>query len=341
MDRKPIGILYEHPEWFAPLFAELDRRGVSYEPIHAERHRFDPAAHTAPYSLVVNRVSPSSYLRGHTNAIFHAQAYLAHLEETGVPTVNGGRAYALETSKARQLSLMASLGVPHPRSRVVNAPDQIAPAAGELAYPVIVKPNIGGSGALMRRFETPDELAGAVAAGELDGVFGLDYTAVVQEYHPPRGGSIVRVEALDGRFLYAIRIHNDPDEGFNLCPADICQAPIAAPAAAQAGDFAFRPTDVPAAPAVTAVKAQRKIEVADPPARVVEAVLRLFREAGIDVGGVEYLESERDGRIYLYDINALSNFVTDAPALVGFDPFARFADYLERRAGVARSLVGQ
>ena len=52
-----------------------------------------------------------------------------------------------------------------------------------------------------------------------------------------------------------------------------------------------------------------------------------------DVGGVEYLESSRDGQIYLYDVNALSNFVTDAPRLVGFDPFARFVDFLERRAG--------
>src|SRR5919198_2245127 len=29
---KPVGVLYEHPHWFAPLFDELDRRGVPYEP---------------------------------------------------------------------------------------------------------------------------------------------------------------------------------------------------------------------------------------------------------------------------------------------------------------------
>lgn len=86
---------------------------------------------------------------------------------------------------------------------------------------------------------------------------------------------------------------------------------------------------------------QREIEVADPPTWVVEAVRRVFQTARIDVGGVEYLESERDGRLYLYDVNALSNFVADAPRLLGFDPFARFADYLERRAGIAgRQLVG-
>ncbi|MDP9314013.1 MAG: hypothetical protein M3R24_24570 [Chloroflexota bacterium] len=61
---QPIGILYEHPEWFAPLFVELERRELPYERILAHEHRFDPTAGSAPYSLVVNRVSPSSgYVR--------------------------------------------------------------------------------------------------------------------------------------------------------------------------------------------------------------------------------------------------------------------------------------
>jgi len=36
-------IFYEHPEWFNPLCAELDRRGVSYERLLAHEHQFDPA----------------------------------------------------------------------------------------------------------------------------------------------------------------------------------------------------------------------------------------------------------------------------------------------------------
>ncbi len=331
---QPIGIFYEHPEWFIPLFAELDRRGLPYERIDAVEHSFDPSARSAPYSLVVNRVSASSYLRGHANAIFHAHEYLAHLESIGVPVVNGSSAYTMDTSKARQLTMMAELGIPHPRGRVVNRVGRIEAAAAELTHPIIVKPNIGGSGALMRRFDTPAELRVAVAAGELDGILGLDSTAIIQEYHPPVGGSIVRVEALNDRFLYAIRIHNDPAQGFNICPADICQAPdggqVPAPTA---DDFGLCPADAPA-------RKPLKIEVADPPAPIVDAVLRIFRAAGIDVGGVEYLESERDGQVYLYDVNALSNFVTDAPRLLGFNPFERFVDYLEHRAGVpARQAV--
>jgi hypothetical protein len=41
-----------------------------------------------------------------------------------------------------------------------------------------------------------------------------------------------------------------------------------------------------------------------------------------------------------YDVNALSNFVTDAPALVGFDPHARFARWLRSRAsGVSQRVL--
>ena len=54
----------------------------------------------------------------------------------------------------------------------------------------------------------------------------------------------------------------------------------------------------------------------------------------LDIGGIEYLIDDRDGKPYFYDINALSNFVADAPNVIGFDPFARFVDYLELRAGI-------
>jgi hypothetical protein len=65
---------------------------------------------------------------------------------------------------------------------------------------------------------------------------------------------------------------------------------------------------------------------------VVKDVERIVAAGGIDVGGVEYLNDARDGQRYYYDINALSNFVADAPRVVGFDPFARLVDYLEREA---------
>jgi hypothetical protein len=311
-----LGVLYEHPEWFEPLFTELERRALPYRRLRADQLAFAPDERASEYALVFNRMSPSAYLRGHARAIFAAQHYLAHLEQLGTPTINGYAAYTLELSKARQLHLLAQLGLPAPATRVVNTTEGLPRAAQQLTFPLIVKPNVGGSGARLRRFDAPDELADASERGELEDLFEIDGTALVQEYHPPRDGSIVRVEVLDGAFLYAIRIHNDPNDGFNLCPADICQVPT------QSLDFC--PVDVPAKPG-------RKIEAVRPPDHVIDGVLRIARTAALDLCGVEYLESERDGRLYFYDINALSNFVTDAPTLVGFDPFERLGALVERR----------
>ena len=50
------------------------------------------------------------------------------------------------------------------------------------------------------------------------------------------------------------------------------------------------------------------------------------------MGGVEYLVGRDDGRVYFYDVNATSNFVANAPTVLGFDPFPQFADYIVRVA---------
>jgi hypothetical protein len=41
-----------------------------------------------------------------------------------------------------------------------------------------------------------------------------------------------------------------------------------------------------------------------------------------------------------YDINALSNFVADAPRVIGFDPHARLVDFLEEEASKCATATG-
>ena len=50
----------------------------------------------------------------------------------------------------------------------------------------------------------------------------MDSTALVQEFIPAEGSYIVRVEVLNGKYLYAIKVHIT-GETFDLCPADICR----------------------------------------------------------------------------------------------------------------------
>ena len=311
-----IGVVYEHPEWFGPLFAELDRRGLPYDRIDVSAHTFDPERRDVPWSLVLNRMSPSAYLRGHGQAIAYTHELLRYLESTGADVVNGTAAFALETSKVAQSLLLQRLGLRTPRTRVINHPSQAPAAAAGFRFPVIVKPNIGGSGAGMQRFETPETLRGAAAEGALS--LGINHTALVQEFLPARDGHIVRVEVLDGRFLYAIKVYPNPNAGFNLCPADICH-PDANPA-----DLC--PADLP--------KIALRAEGYTPPDEMVRDVLAIAAAAGLDLGGVEYLINDRDGHVYYYDINALSNFVTDAVRVVGFDPYAALVDYLVARGRV-------
>src|SRR5690349_5730807 len=220
--KQPIAIYYEHPHWFKPLFAELDRRGTPYVQVNAAQHHFDPAHLNGEsgYGLVFNRMSPSAYRRGHGQGIFYTQYYLAHLEQRGKRVVNGQKAFRYETSKALQLSLLESLGLPYPKTRVINCPADTLQAAEGLRYPLVVKPNIGGSGAGVAKFDNPQQLAEAAQAGKLD--LGLDNTALVQEFIPARDGHIVRVEVVGCKYLYGIKVHLTGDT-FDLCPADICK----------------------------------------------------------------------------------------------------------------------
>jgi len=319
----PLGIYFEHPDWFRPLFEELDRRGTPYVKLDAGSHVFDPGESERPFSVVFNRMSPSARLRGRGHAIFYTQQYLAHLERLGVRVINGYAAWQTEISKALQLTRLHDLGLPYPKARVISDPASAPAAAEGLRFPVVVKPNVGGSGAGVTRFDTPEALARAAEAGTLD--LGVDHTALVQEFIPAEEGRIVRVEVLDGKFLYAIRIYT-PGDSFNLCPADVCQGMDGAELERSAC-------------ALDAPKNGLRVEGYTPPAEVTEAVERIARTSGIELGGVEYMIDARDGQIYYYDVNALSNFVADAPRVIGFDAFARLADWLE--AEVARAVAGE
>src|SRR4029453_19538103 len=96
-----------------------------------------------------------------------------------------------------------------------------------------------------------------------------------------------------------------------------------APGAGPGGALGARPVD--AKPGLSVTRC-------DAPLEVVDQARALARGASIDIGGIEYLVGRADGRVYFYDVNATSNFVANAPAVLGFDPFPRFADYIVRIA---------
>jgi ribosomal protein S6-L-glutamate ligase RimK-like protein len=317
-----LAIYYEHPDWFRPLFAELDRRKVPYVRLDATAHSFDPGQHETNYDVVFNRMSPSAYLRGHGHGIFYTLQYLNYLEEQGTRVINGQTAFALEISKARQLSLLDSLNLAYPRTRVINSAALAVKASESLRFPIVVKANIGGSGAGIVRFDSREALVHAVENLDL----GIDQTGLVQEFIPPNDGHITRVETLGGKYLYAIKVFTTGDT-FNLCPADICQTTGGVELARAAC-----PVDAP--------RSGLRVEAFEPARDVIRAVERIVQTAQIDVGGVEYIIDDRDGSLLYYDINALSNFVADATRVIGFDPHARLVDFLEEEVRRCATVTG-
>ena len=298
MSKQPsLAIVYEHPEWFKPLFAALDRRGVDYQAFPFENHQFDLADKHAPAPVVFSRLAMSSFLRQDEHPIFYAQALYGHWELNGAHVINGSKALAIDANKARQLSVIQSLGLDIPATRVVHRQADIVAATQGLRFPVIVKVNIGGSGAGVSRYDSVDELKQAVANGSTPK--GIDSVLLVQEYVPAKDKHMVRMETLDGKFLYAISLNTDGGT-FDLCPADVCMIDK---------------------PTVT-------VQEFKPDAQAIKAAEAIARASGLDIGGIEFMIDERDGARRFYDINGLSNFVADPLNVLGWDPHDKLVDYL-------------
>ena len=293
-----LAIVYEHPQWFEPLFAALDRRGVSYVKTPLAGHVFDPAASPAPARVVFSRVAMSSFLREPEHPIFYAQSLFEHWEGQGTRVINAS-ALPIDTSKARQLSLIARLGYRGPETRAAHRQADLPKAAEGLRFPVLVKADIGGSGSGIVRYDTPEELAEAAQAGTAPA--GINGISLVQEYAPREGGRIIRVETLAGRYLYALDVESAGD-AFDLCPADVC---LIGPGSAVMGMTRF-----------------------EPPAEIIAAVEAIVAAGQVEIGSVEYLIDERDGTVRFYDINALSNFVAKPLEVLGFDPHDNLVDWL-------------
>jgi len=322
---KKIGIFYEHPTWFIPLFNELERRKLNYCLVNANNHYFNPTKLNDSFSLLFNRMSASAYLRGSENAIFYTHYYLANLEQQAVRVINGSRAFQIETSKANQLTLLDSLGLTYPNTRIVNSLKEILVAAQELSFPIIIKPNIGGRGAGITRYESFQALAKDLESGKVE--LGIDKTLLVQEFVPAYENHIIRVETLNGKYLYAIKVYLD-NNTYNLCPAEICQQETKETSAAL--EICLANTS----------KTGLKVEAYHPSLEIIQDVEKIVSAASIDVGGVEYLVDSRSGKRLFYDINALSNFVAGAKNLLGFDPYINLVDYLEKEVEKCATAIG-
>ncbi len=314
-----VVVLYEHPEWQKPLFAALDARGVRYEAYDLKRAAFDEA--DLPRArLYFNQASPSAYLRGNTRAVPYALALLEDLEAQGLRVLNGAAAFRLELSKIAQARMMRRLGIDHPRSIAFNDVAALREKAEVLGFPALLKPNQGGSGARMYKVNSVDDVEELL--GDDAELWAPDHVFVLQEYlaHDPQAEGIIRLEFMGGELLYAMRVRSSGS--FNLCPSEVCH-----PGDGEDGACALPSAQEAATPTLFE-------PFADVPAEAVAAGRKIFHAAGLDIGGIEYLELPNGRRVF-YDVNANSNLRRPVALAFGFDPFERVAAWLQAEAGLA------
>ena len=293
-----VHVLHENPEWMPPFAAAFAAEGVDWDETLVTGGSLDLTAEPPP-GLWWSRMSASAHTRGHTAAAEHARALLDLLEAYGRRVVNGRAVLDLELSKVRQLALLRAAGVAVPRTIAVvgDRPDDLLAAAAAIGPPAVVKPNRGGKGLGVTRFDSVDELAAALPALDqpVDGVL------LVQEYVEPSRPRITRAEIVGGELVYAITADTERG-GFQLCPADAC-AVDGTPASL----FALRTEPMPAG--------------------LADAYESFARWHGLEVAGFEFIETS-DGRAVTYDVNTNTNYNPDVEAVAPRSAARAVARYL-------------
>jgi hypothetical protein len=291
-----IGLLYEHPSWSAALIDRAVERGIDLRPFDVGDPAIDPLAATG-IDVWVNRVNamPSA---GRPSTIVAATGHLLlALELRGATVINGSTTHRIGGSKMAQNTLFEQAGLNAPASIAIYRPGDAVAASRRLGFPVLTKPNVGGSGSGIARHDDLDGLQAAADTGAID--LGIDGTGLVQEVIESADGLIHRVEMLGDSLFYATQQVLQPD-AFNYCAADGC--------AIEPGGSA--------------------IQLFDPPAEIVAGMQRVMTTAATHVGGAEYIVDVATGEPTFYDFNPYSNFVTGFDDQLGFNPIDRYLDFV-------------
>ena len=302
-----VFVIHENSAWIEPLKREFAALGTPHAEMFLDQGMLDLTG-APPQGVFYNRMSASSHTRGHTFAPEYAAAVIEWLERHGRTVVNGRRALQLEVSKVAQYQALAAFNIPTPPTIAVVGTGNIREAAEKLGYPVILKHNRAGKGRGVRLVLSAPALEEALAqiAGSNDEHSQpRDGIWLVQRYIRTPEPYITRAEFVGGKFLYAVRV--DTSEGFELCPADVCQLDnLACPAAAPAPKFqVLQGFTHPLIPRWEAFLAANNI----------------------GIGAIEFATDE-NGKAWSYDVNTNTNYNPEAEAKAGVSGMGAIARHL-------------
>lgn len=298
-----IYIIHENCEWMETLRKQLESRNLPYEEWFFSNGHID-LSKEPPHGVFYNRMSASSHTRDHRFAPEYTAAVLSWLEAHGRKVYNKSRALQLEVSKVAQYTALQAYGIRSPHTVAAVGKEDILKASTVFDKPFITKHNRAGKGLGVQKFENMKALETYVYSDAFEE--SIDGITLIQEYIQAPEPIIIRCEFIGGKFYYAVKV--DTSDGFQLCPADVCQI----------GD-AFCPTTKSPQPKFQIVKG-----FTHPILQQYEAFLYAN---DIHFAGIEFIQNEL-GEIFTYDVNTNTNYNPDAELVAQMSGMGRIAEFL-------------
>ncbi|WP_423188431.1 ATP-grasp domain-containing protein [Alkalibacterium sp. f15] len=298
-----VYIIHENMDWTKHLIKRLEELGVPYEDWDLSKGLLD-IQDLPSDGVYYNRMSASSHTRGNRYAPELTDQVLTWLEQKGARVINGTGAINLEVSKLKQYLALQIAGIKTPKTIGAVGKENILAAAEKLnEFPFIIKHNRAGKGLGVRLLYSLQELKDYVNGPDFED--SIDGISLIQQYIKSVDGHIIRSEFVGRKYFYAVKV--DSRDGFELCPADVCQI----------------------GPDGEELPAENKFKIIDRlPEDQIKRYETFLNNQHIDVAAMEFIIDE-NGEVYTYDVNTNTNYNNDAEAAAEKYAMLELAKYLK------------
>ena len=311
---KKIYLIHENKDWLQPLERVLLDKGIPFSDWHmVERtiNLFTPP----PEGIFFNRMSASSHSRGNRYCPELTTGLISWLEVNKRLVVNGSNAQRLELSKMVQYSELNLVGLKVPKTICSTTLKGIIDAARILKFPIIIKHNRAGMGLGVKLFYTIGELKDYIYGDHFEN--SVDGITLIQNYIVSPESSIIRVEFVDKKFLYAVKVNTE--SGFELCPADECNFDA----------FDLNNKESPSSTSKSKFKIIENFSSFSFANNVIKKMQELMHNVGIDIASFEII-LDKNNDFFVYDINVNTNYNSTAEKNTPHSGTVSVAQFLER-----------
>jgi len=299
-----IIVIHENNEWIPPFENAFKKLNLVYDFWYLPEIDLN-LSDTPPDAVFYNRMSASSHSRNHRYEPELAIGILEWLEKYDRTVINGSRALDLEISKIRQYQELEKFDIDTPPTYATIRKSRMLDGANKIGYPLISKHNRAGKGLGVFKFTNMESLKNYIISDEFQP--SPDGINLIQKYISAPTNSIIRLEFIGSKFLYAVEV--DTTDGFELCPSDNCNVESNCPTGVAEK---FR------------ILKNFKLDN-------IQKYEKFLIKNNIGIAGIEIIIDEK-GKIWTYDVNTNTNYNPQAEAKANISAPLKIAKYLKELA---------